>query len=59
MDLYYRSNMAGLIHEGMYGVQDLDDKVPAQMLRNTEPELFEDVHTTIRAINTSIEFTVR
>lgn len=42
MDIYYRSNIAGLIHEGKYGVQYLDYKVLAQMLRDTEPELFEN-----------------
>lgn len=40
MDIYYRSNMANQIHEGAYGVQYLDYKVLAQMLMDTEPELF-------------------
>ena len=53
MDIYYRSNIAGLIHEGKYGVQYLDYKVLAQILRDTEPELFEDAHTVAEAVNTS------
>ena len=61
MDIYYRSNIAGLIHEGKYGVQYLDYKVLAQMLRDTEPELFENgcaaeaVNTSKEDLNTSIE----
>lgn len=62
MDIYYRSNIAGLIHEGKYGVQYLDYKVLAQMLRDTEPELFENgcaaaeaVNTSKKDLNTSIE----
>ena len=40
MDIYYRSEMAGKIHAGTYGVQYLDYKVLAQMLMDSEPELF-------------------
>lgn len=40
MDIYYRSKMADRIHEGVYGVQYLDHKVLAQMLIDSEPELF-------------------
>lgn len=53
MDVYYRSNMAGLIHEGMYGVQYLDYKVLAQMLRDTEPELFHVARAAKEISNTS------
>jgi hypothetical protein len=55
MDIYYRSNIAGLIHEGKYGIQYLDYKVLAQMLRDTEPELFENGCAAAEAINTSKE----
>ncbi|MBQ3269525.1 MAG: hypothetical protein IJH09_06355 [Clostridia bacterium] len=41
MDIYYRSKLADKIHRGMEGVQYLDHKVLAQILRDTEPELFE------------------
>lgn len=41
MDIYYRSRLADKIHRGMEGVQYLDHKVLAQILRDTEPELFE------------------
>ncbi|MCI6767895.1 hypothetical protein [Porcincola intestinalis] len=43
MDIYYHSNIAKQIYAGAYGVQYLDYKVLAQMLMNTEPELFKDV----------------
>ena len=61
MDIYYRSNIAGLINEGKYGVQYLDYKVLAQMLRDTESELFENgcaaeaVNTSKEDLNTSIK----
>ena len=55
MDIYYRSNIAGLIHEGKYGIQYLDYKVLAQMLRDTEPELFENGCAAAEAVNTSKE----
>lgn len=45
MDIYYHSNLAQQIHEGTYGVQYLDYKVLAQILKDTEPELFENVDT--------------
>ena len=41
MDIYYRSRLADKIHHGMEGVQYLDHKVLAQILRDTEPGLFE------------------
>ncbi len=41
MDIYYRSKLADKIHRGMEGVQYLDHKVLAQILRDTEPGLFE------------------
>ena len=41
MDIYYCSKLADKIHRGMEGVQYLDHKVLAQILRDTEPELFE------------------
>lgn len=40
MDIYYRSDMSQKIHDGMYGVQYLDYKVLAQVLMDTEPNLF-------------------
>ncbi len=40
MDLYYSSKLAEKIHAGKEGVQYLDHKVLAQILRGTEPELF-------------------
>ena len=43
MDIYYRSNLAEKIHVGMEGVQYLDYKVLAQILMETEPELFDGI----------------
>lgn len=40
MDIYYSSNLAEKIHAGVEGVQYLDYKVHAQILKETEPELF-------------------
>ena len=40
MDLYYSSKLADKIHNGTEGVQYLDYKVLAQILKETEPELF-------------------
>ena len=40
MNIYYRSKLADKIHNGVEGVQYLDHKVLAQILRETEPELF-------------------
>ena len=40
MDIYYHSRLADKIHQGTYGIQYLDYKVLAQILRETEPELF-------------------
>lgn len=42
MDIYYSSRLAGMIHDGMYGIQYLDYKVLAQILMETEPALFGD-----------------
>ena len=39
MDIYYKSKLAGKIHEGRYGVQYLDYKVLVDILEETEPEL--------------------
>lgn len=47
MDLYYRSSLAEKIHEGTYGIQYLDYKVLAEILRQTEPELFRDSTSSI------------
>ena len=41
MKVYYSSRLANKIHNGNYGVQYLDHKVLAQILCETEPELFE------------------
>ena len=43
MRIYYSSKLADKIHIGKYGVQYLDYKVLAQILCDTEPELFHDV----------------
>ena len=40
MDIYYRSKLADKIHRGMEGIQYLDHKVLAQILLETEPNLF-------------------
>jgi hypothetical protein len=40
MDVYYKSKLADKIYEGKYGVQYLDYKVLADILIDTEPELF-------------------
>ncbi len=40
MSLYYSSNLANKIHEGCEGVQYLDYKVLADILKDTEPGLF-------------------
>ncbi|MQN01655.1 MAG: hypothetical protein DUD27_06620 [Lachnospiraceae bacterium] len=41
MDIYYHSDMARYISEGKYGIQYLDYKVLAQMLMDSEQDLFE------------------
>ncbi len=40
MSIYYSSNLADKIHEGREGVQYLDFKVLAEILKETEPQLF-------------------
>lgn len=40
MDIYYRSKLAERIHRGEEGIQYLDAKVLAQILRDTEGDLF-------------------
>lgn len=40
MKAYYDSKLAETIHQGLEGVQYLDHKVLAQILEETEPELF-------------------
>lgn len=40
MDIYYCSILADKIHQGAWGVQYLDYKVLAQILCETEGELF-------------------
>lgn len=40
MKLYYNSKMADKIYLGTYGIQYLDYKVLAQMLLETEKDLF-------------------
>lgn len=40
MKAYYDSKLAEIIHQGLEGVQYLDHKVLAQILEETEPELF-------------------
>ena len=41
MDKYYNSRLSMKIHEGLYGVQYLDYRNLAEILFETEPELFE------------------
>ena len=40
MKTYYSSQLAEKIHQGCEGVQYLDHKLLAQILEETEPELF-------------------
>ena len=40
MKAYYNSRLAEKIHQGQEGVQYLDHKVLAQILEETEPNLF-------------------
>ena len=40
MDIYYHSQLADKIHQGKEGIQYLDYKVLAEILYETEPELF-------------------
>ncbi|MBR1931776.1 MAG: hypothetical protein IJ833_09975 [Lachnospiraceae bacterium] len=40
MSIYYHSALADKIHEGREGIQYLDYKVLADILQETEPELF-------------------
>ena len=42
MRVYYNSRLAEKIHAGANGVQYLDEKVLAQILCETEPELFDE-----------------
>ena len=42
MRVYYSSRLAEKIHAGANGVQYLDEKVLAQILCETEPELFDE-----------------
>lgn len=46
MDIYYRSNLAQKIYEGQDDVQYLDYKVLAQILLDTESELFQQSEQT-------------
>lgn len=41
MDIYYKSRLANKIHEGAEDIQYLDYKVLGDILKETEPELFE------------------
>ena len=41
MDIYYHSRLAEKIHQGAEGVQYLDYKVLAEILLDTEAELFQ------------------
>lgn len=42
MNIYYNSELANKIHEGRYGIQYLDHKVLAEILVDTEPDLFNE-----------------
>ena len=41
MDIYYHSRLAEKIHQGAEGIQYLDYKVLAEILLDTEAELFQ------------------
>jgi hypothetical protein len=41
MSIYYHSKMANKIHEGKEDIQYLDYKVLAELIKETEPELFD------------------
>ena len=41
MDIYYSSDLAEMIHDGIEGIQYLDHKVLAQILQESEPERFQ------------------
>ena len=41
MNVYYHSKLADKIHQGTEGIQYLDYKVLADILRDTEAELFQ------------------
>ena len=41
MDIYYKSRLAEMIHKGEEGIQYLDCKLLAQILFETQPELFD------------------
>lgn len=40
MDIYYGSELADKIHNGIEGIQYLDHRVLVQILEETEPERF-------------------
>ena len=42
MDIYYGSELADKIHQGMEGIQYLDYRVLTQILEETEPKRFWD-----------------
>lgn len=46
MDLYYHSDLAEKIHQGTEGIQYLDYKVLAEILRDTEGHLFRETEKT-------------
>ena len=41
MDIYYSSDLAEKIHDGVEGIQYLDYKVLGQILQETEPGRFQ------------------
>ncbi len=41
MEIYYRSKLSDKINQGNEGIQYLDYKVLADLLQESEPELFE------------------
>ena len=40
MDIYYQSQLAEQIHEGRYGIENMDYKYLVEDLIENEPELF-------------------
>ena len=42
MDIYYKSKLSQQIHDGKYGIENLDYKYLVQDLIENEPELFDE-----------------
>ena len=51
MDIYYHSRLAKKIHQGTEGIQYLDYKVLAEIMMETEAELFAHLHGSIQCVS--------